>query len=136
MNFGKCVLLDNPFDHLGDKVLPPKNSLSFLQTLEGPDTCLRGFTDLDVSTKLCPGPCAHKSQILNNVLDTDWIRPGSCPCLLLSATIVWYCSPTSSTCTGQTKLNRPMPRYHYYLQLRPHVNIGLILQQSLHPVGH
>lgn len=69
MYFGKCMLLDNPFDHLGDKVLSPKNSLSFLQTLEGPDTCLRGFTDLDVSTsKLCPGPCC--SQITN---------PKSCP---------------------------------------------------------
>lgn len=52
MYLGKAVLLlDNSFDHLGDKVLSSKDSLSFLQTLEGPCTCLSGFTDLDVPTK-------------------------------------------------------------------------------------
>lgn len=47
MYLGKPVL----FFLLGDKVLSSKDSLSFLQTLEDPCTCLSGFTDLDVPTK-------------------------------------------------------------------------------------
>lgn len=91
MYLGKPVL----FFLLGDKVLSSKDSLSFLQTLEGPCTCLSGFTDLDVPTKWCPGPCAHKSLILNNGL--GWLRPGSCHAC--SSQLQWPCSPTSSICT-------------------------------------
>ena len=43
---GNSVLLDNPFGNLGDKVLSSKNSLSSLQTLEGPRT------DLNVSREV------------------------------------------------------------------------------------
>lgn len=49
MYLGKPVLFF--FNHLGDKVLSSKDSLSFLQTLEGPCNCFSGFTDLDVPTK-------------------------------------------------------------------------------------
>lgn len=37
---------------------------------------------------------------------------------------------------GQTKWNRPMPKYHYNLLCRPHVNNSLILQESLHTMGY